>query len=203
MKIYVDIDDVLCETAATLCAIAEREFGRIVPYCEVRSFDLQNVFSLNEAEMVRFRELSHSEETLLSYPVTDGAVDGVKALAAAGHDVGMVTGRPASAHRGTEAWLEAAGLGGFGVTYVDKYGRAGCFATSPDDPPTITLEELRARRYDVAIDDSPVVLRRLAEWTETRVVVFDRPWNASFPMSANMARVYSWRDIHPIPLAED
>jgi len=191
-RIYVDMDDVLCETAVTLCAVAEREFGKVVPYGEVRSFDLQKVFSLDDEEMARFREISHSEETLASYPVTEGAVEGVKALEAAGCAVDIVTGRPASAHRGTEAWLASAGLGGFGVTYVDKYGRAGCFAENPDDPPTITMEELRSRRYDVAIDDSPVVLRRLAEWTETRVIVFDRPWNASFPLAPNMTRVASW-----------
>jgi len=195
MKIYVDIDDVLCETAAKLCEIAGREFGRRVPYDEVRDFDLQKVFSLSDAEMERFRELSHSEETLASYPATEGAVEGVKALAAAGHDVDIVTGRPASAHRGTEAWLRAAGLADFKVTYVDKYGRTGCFAASADDPPTVDFDDLRSRRYDVAIDDSPVVLSRLAAWPETRVLVFDRPWNAHFPLAANMTRVASWREI--------
>lgn len=194
-RIYVDIDDVLCETAAKLCEIAEREFGRVVRYGGVRSFDLQKVFSLDDAEMARFRELSHEEEVLASYPVTEGAVEGVKALVAAGHEVDLVTGRPASSHRGTERWLEAAGLGDFKVTYVDKYGRAGCFATGPDDPPTVSLEELRARGYDVAIDDSPVVLDRLAAWHETRVMVFDRPWNASFPLAPNMLRARSWQDV--------
>ena len=192
MRIYVDIDDVLCETAVTLCAIAGREFGRSVRYGDMHTFDLQEVFSFSDDEMARFREVSHTEEALTSFPVTEGAVEGVRALVAAGHEVDIVTGRPASSHRGTEAWLEAAGLGDFEVTYVDKYGRAGCFAAGVDDPRTVTMEELRARRYDVAVDDSPIVLRRLAEWTDTCILVFDRPWNASFRLAPNMTRITSW-----------
>lgn len=195
MRIYVDIDDVLCETAVTLCAIAERDFGRVVPYNKMHTFDLQTVFSLSDAEMVRFREVSHTEEALASFPVSEGAVEGVRELVAAGHKVDIVTGRPASSHRGTEKWLAAAGLGDFVVTYVDKYGRAGCFAANPGDPPTVTMEELRARRYDVAIDDSPIVLAKLADWTDTRILVFDRPWNASFGLAPNMTRITSWADI--------
>ena len=39
MRIYVDIDDVLCETAASLCGLAAREFGRHVAYEDVGVFD--------------------------------------------------------------------------------------------------------------------------------------------------------------------
>ena len=73
MRIYVDMDDVLCETAASLCRLAEREFGRRVPYAEVHDFDLQRVFGLDDEEMRRFMELSHAPETLAAYPVTPGA----------------------------------------------------------------------------------------------------------------------------------
>ena len=195
MRIYVDIDDVLCETAATLCGLAEREFGRHVKYLDVRQFDLQKVFSLDDSEMARFRELSHSAHALASYPVTQGAVAGVRALVAAGHQVDAVTGRPASSHRGTEAWLEAAGFGDLPVTYVDKYGRAGCFGQNPDDPPTVSMDELGERRYDAAIDDSPLALDRLADWRSTRVFVFDRPWNADYALAPNMVRASGWRQI--------
>jgi len=35
MRIYCDMDDILCETAASLCTLAEREFGRVVAYEDV------------------------------------------------------------------------------------------------------------------------------------------------------------------------
>ena len=193
MRFYIDIDDVLCETAATLCGVAERAFGKGVPYAEVRQFDLQQVFRLTDAEMARFMVLSHEPDCLRAYPETPGAADGVRALRAAGHDVEFVTGRPPSAHAATRDWLDAAGLDGIPVTYVDKYGR---FARQAADAPhAISLPELLARHYDVAIDDSPVVLPHLARWTDTRVLVVDRPWNASFALAPNMTRVRGWAGI--------
>ena len=193
MRVYVDIDDVLCETAASLCILAEREFGRKVAYKDVGDFDLKAVFGLSDGEMERFRELSHRREVLLSFPATPGAVDGVLALKSAGHLVDIVTGRPAYTHHDTSDWLRAAGLGDFPVTYVDKYGRT--FKSGPDDPPTVSLSEIEARGYDIAIDDSPVVLKLLAHWRETKVLVFARPWNRRFSLAANMTRAADWTEI--------
>lgn len=194
MKIYVDIDDVLCETAASLCDMAEREFGRRVAYRNVREFDLQKVFGLSDPEMDRFRDLSHETEFLSSFPVTPGAVDGLRALVSAGHSVDLVTGRPASSHIGTERWLCSAGIDGLIVTYVDKYGRSHVYGINPGDPRTIGMDELEAREYDVAIDDSPVVLDKLAAWRKTCVLVYDRPWNAAFGLACNMRRIGSWAE---------
>lgn len=195
MRIYVDIDDVLCETAHSLCELAESGFGRRVEYSSVREFDLQRVFSLSDDEMQRFRVLSHLPEVLASFAPTPGAADGVKSLVAAGHSVDLVTGRPASSRLGTEMWLKSAGLEDFAVTYVDKYGRSGIYENGPDDPPTVDMPTLAARRYDVAIDDSPIVLAKLSAWRDTKVLVFDRPWNADFILAPNMRRVATWADI--------
>lgn len=193
MRFYIDIDDVLCETAATLCGLAERTFGKGVPYEKVQQFDLQRVFRLTDEEMARFMVLSHEPDCLRSYPETPGATAGVRALRAAGHTVEFVTGRPPSAHAATRDWLDAVGLGDIPVTYVDKYGRFS--RQTADAPHAITLPELLARRYDVAIDDSPVVLPHLASWTDTHVLVMDRPWNADFILAPNMTRVRGWAAI--------
>lgn len=190
MRIYVDIDDVLCETAKSLTVLAARAFGRHVPYERISHFNLQETFGLTDAEMARFVELSHDPACLMSYAPTPGAVGGVKSLRAAGHAVDIVTGRPAFSYAATESWLASVGLGDFAVTYVNKYGRT--FRHEPGEPRTVTLPELRARRYDVAIDDSPVVLEALGGWAETRVFVFTRPWNRSLALVPNMTRVMGW-----------
>jgi uncharacterized HAD superfamily protein len=195
MNIYVDMDDVLCETAAALCDIARREFNRHVNYSDVCEFDLQKTFSLSDAEMDRFRIISHQHETLISYPETPDAVAGVKSLLRKGHSIDIVTGRPASAHLGTEAWLRSVGLGDVAVTYVDKYNRADAFECGADDPPTVPFDELERRVYDVVIDDSPVALNRLASWHEALVLVFDRPWNRKFDLARNMRRISGWADV--------
>ena len=193
MRIYVDIDDVLCETAASLCGLAAREFDRHVEYENVRVFDMQQVFCLTDAEMARFAVLSHEPDCLKNFPLTEGAVEGLKSLRDAGAQVDILTGRPAASHQATEEWLASVGLGDFKVEYVDKYGRT--FARHPDDPATVPLAALLQRQYDIAIDDSPVILKSLAGWSDTRVLVFDRPWNRSFALAPNMTRVIGWKGV--------
>jgi len=192
-RIYVDIDDILCETAAALCRLAEHEFGRIVAYEDVCVFDLQQAFGLSDEEMRRFRLMSHEYGCLMGFAVTPGAVEGVRALRDMGAEIDILTGRPASSHKATEDWLASVGLGGFVVEYVDKYGRT--YERHPGDPETVPMKDLLARHYDFAIDDSPVVLGSLAAWRETKVLVFDRPWNRSYELSPNMTRVAGWREI--------
>lgn len=193
MRIYCDMDDILCETAASLCRLASARFGAHVAYADVRDFDLQKSFGLTDGQMRDFMRAAHEPSCLLSYPATPGAVAGLQALATAGHAVEIVTGRPASSHAATEAWLAAAGLAAFPVTYVNKYGRL--FSQDGDAPEMVSREALLKRRYDLAIDDSPLILSALAAWTETRVLVFDRPWNRGFALAPNMTRVSGWAEI--------
>ena len=49
MKIYIDFDDVLCETAEYFTKIAKELFGIDVPYRQVQFFNLQKSFDLNES----------------------------------------------------------------------------------------------------------------------------------------------------------
>lgn len=193
MRIYCDIDDVLSETATVLCRLAERMFGKGVDYERVRDFDLQKVFALTDEEMARFSVESHAYENLLAYGEVPGAISAVKTLAREGHAVELVTGRPATSWRGTEAWLKKVGLDDIPVLYVDKYNRPA--TNDPEAPRRLALEEFLARSYDVAIDDSPLALKLLERWTSTNVLVFDRPWNRAYPLAANMRRVTNWREI--------
>lgn len=193
MRIYVDIDDVLSETARALCGLAAREFNRHIAYENVDGFDLQQVFHLTDAEMARFVKLSHAPECIQAYAEVPGAIAGVQALRAAGHQVELVTGRPAFSAAATSAWLNAAGLPNENVTYVDKYNRH--FEAAKNLPRTLTMDELAARKYDLVIDDSPVVLARLAAWTWSKVFIFSRPWNAQMQSAPNMTRVRDWVDI--------
>lgn len=187
------MDDVLCETAFSLCGLADRLFGVKVDYESVREFDLKRVFGLSDAQMKEFSAASHSYETLMSYPETPGAVAGLKALSAAGHEIDIVTGRPSSAWKGTSDWLKAHDLGDFPVTYVDKYARG--YAAEGEAPRMVSLDEVRALSYDLAIDDSPLSLEFLKDWTRTRVLVFDRPWNRASALAPNMRRVNTWSDL--------
>lgn len=48
MKIYIDFDDVICETAKFFTVIAKELFDVEVPYAEVQFFHLQKTFNLTD-----------------------------------------------------------------------------------------------------------------------------------------------------------
>lgn len=51
MKIYIDFDDVLCETAEYFTKIAKELFDIDVPYRQVQFFNLQKSFDLMMSSM--------------------------------------------------------------------------------------------------------------------------------------------------------
>jgi uncharacterized HAD superfamily protein len=194
MRIYVDFDDVLCETARRLSGLARELFRRDVPYEQIRVFDLQKAFSLSGAEIHKLMAFAHDDAFLASLDPVPGAVDAVRALAAAGHAVTIVTGRPACSHAGSEQWLARHGLTGLGFLHVDKYGRAGGWAPAPGQPPVLSVGEFSRVPFDAAVDDSPDALDLLAPRASCRVIVFDRPWNRAYALAPNMERASGWPD---------
>ena len=75
MKIYIDFDDVICETAEYFTKIAKDLFGIDVPYREIRFFNLQKSFDLDDEQYKKLMEIGHVPENLLSYKETPGAAD--------------------------------------------------------------------------------------------------------------------------------
>lgn len=194
LRIYVDFDDVLCETAKALSALAHGLFGRDVPYERITFFNLQESFDLSEAEYDRLMVRAHTPEFLGGLEPTPGAVEGLQALVAAGDRVTVVTGRPTTAAAATEAWLKRRGLGRLRVRYVDKYHRAPA-VPPPGFERMLTVAELDAMPFDVAIDDSPLALDLLRHRADCRVLIFDRPWNRAYAPGPGFRRVRSWAEI--------
>ena len=72
MNIYVDYDDCLCETARAFTVIAERLFGKTVPYETVRFFNLQDSFELTDEEYDNPYALIPFLESKKIYKTNDG-----------------------------------------------------------------------------------------------------------------------------------
>ncbi|HRR35226.1 MAG TPA: hypothetical protein P5026_14080 [Kiritimatiellia bacterium] len=195
MRIYIDFDDVLCETARHLSDLARERFGRQVPYEAISGFDLQQAFSLSEAEITALMEYAHNDDFLTGLTPAPGGLEGVRALEARGHELVIVTGRPAVSHPGSCGWLAKHGLAHVELLHVDKYGRADAWPTDVALPPTLDLAAFAAQRFDVAIDDSPIALDLLAPRRDCLVIVYDRPWNRHYALAANMRRAASWTKI--------
>src|ERR1044071_6536788 len=70
--IYVDMDDVLCETAQALLAIAAREFGKTIPYDQLNTFEVGEACGLEMREIEElFRMAHHPEEMLAMAPISE------------------------------------------------------------------------------------------------------------------------------------
>jgi len=194
MRIYVDFDDVLCETARALSVLAREMFGRDVPYEDIQFFNLQQSFSLSDAQLDQLMERAHEDCFLESLEATPDGGDAIRALESAGHEVIIVTGRQSVCHAGSVAWLRKYGLAHLEIVYVDKYGRAP--AETPDNvPPMLSVDAFNQLHFDIAIDDSPNALDLLAPRTDCHTIIFDRPWNRLYPLSPSMRRAASWTEV--------
>ena len=196
MKIYIDFDDCLCETARAFTEIADRMFGIRVPYEEVRYFDLKQSFDLTDAQYEEMMEEGHLPEALLSFEETPGAVKVVNEWLDQGNEVSIITGRPYSVFDASRRWLDEHGLERARLYCLDKYGRDAFLKNSTF---SLELEDYYKMTFDYAIEDSPRAFRFFDHLPDLKVLVVDRPWNreCAFP-SENYHRCMDWETIRTL-----
>ena len=117
MKIYIDFDDVICETAKYFTKIAKELFDR-----EVQLFNLQKSFDLSEEQYDELMKAGHIPENLLDYEETPGASEVINKWVDEGHEVSVVTGRPFDSYEPSRRWLDEHHLDRILIYFVDKYG---------------------------------------------------------------------------------
>ncbi len=174
MNIYVDFDDCLCETGRYFSALAERLFGKHVPYEDMKCFQMDKAFSLTEEQFAQLMTEGHRPETLLSYEETPGASWAVNSWIDRGFDVSVITGRPYSAYEASREWLDRHGLDRVRMYCLDKYGRDNSARNSAF---SLELEDYYRMRFDYAVEDSPLAFRFFGHLPDMKVLVYDRPWN--------------------------
>ena len=193
MKIYVDYDDCLCETARTFTEIADRLFGKKVPYEEVRFFNLQDSFKLTDEEYKEIMVEGHRPEILMAFEETPGASEVMNEWLDAGHEVYIITGRPYSSYEPSRKWLDEHGMERIRMYCLNKYGRDSFIKNSDFN---LELEDYYRMNFDFAIEDSPSAFKFFNHLPELKVLVYDRPWNkeCEFP-NANFSRCMDWNQI--------
>lgn len=193
MKIYIDFDDVICETALYFTKLAKELFGIELPYSEVQFFNLKKSFNLNDEQYDELMKAGHIPENLLAYAETPGASKTINKWIDAGAEVYVITGRPFDAYEPSRRWLDEHGLERVPLKCVDKYGREnfneGCTYS-------MTLNELYDMTFDLAIEDSPAAFEHVMHFENCKIAVFDRPWNklAILP-DERFVRCDSWDSI--------
>ena len=174
MKIYVDFDDCLCETARYIAGIVERMFGITVPYEQISFFDLKKSFSITQEQYERMMIEAHTRETLLAFEETPGACETLNAWIDAGHEVSVITGRPYSAFDASREWLDNHGLERVKLYCLNKYGRDSFIRSSDFN---LELEDFYKMHFDLAVEDSTLAFKYFTHLPDLKVCVFERPWN--------------------------
>ncbi len=197
-RLYVDLDDVIGETAQRLLVMAEQEYGLRVPFEEVTSFDLDAVFGMDAEETADFYRRSNEADVLSGVALREGAVESLAACRARGIEVWVVTGRPAASRELTRAWLADRGVPHDELLFVDKYGKMQQEEAFPVDPAgLLSLEELAAMKFRAAVEDHLGMARILAGSMRTPVLLMDRPWNRDPEADAHplITRCRDWQAV--------
>ena len=190
LPIYVDFDDVLCETARGLLGLLEREYGKRVAFEALTDFDLEVSLGLPKAQFDHFFQLVHRPDELLSYKPIPEALAALDRWTQAGFEIAIVTGRPTTAREVSLEWLAAHQVAYHSFTMVDKYGRE-------KGNGALSMAELTAMEFTLAVEDAPQMAQYLADSMATHVALVDRPWNRSLPAQNGITRVTSWSEIQP------
>jgi len=196
MKIYIDFDDVICETARSFSRLAKELFDIEVPYEEVQFFNLMKAFDLDDKQYDELMRVGHLPEVLLSYEETIGASKTINKWINEGHEIFVITGRPFNAYEPSRKWLDEHNLERVSLFCVDKYGRE---SFNQDCSYNMTLEQLYNMTFDFAIEDSPAAFEHVMRFHNCRVAVYERPWNQSVELPKdNFVRYRSWKEIEKV-----
>lgn len=193
-RIYIDFDDVLCETALGFTDIIRESFGRHVAFEDIHSFNLWESFDLTQTEYDRLMDLGHRDDFLSSLAPIPGARDVILDWTTSGLEVTIVTGRPPACAPVSADWLKRHDIPVAGIVFVDKYGRNHANDCS------ITPHALGQMNFALAIEDAPAMAQHILSHTSFPLVVYDRPWNRNFPtghfpQSGQATRARDWSHI--------
>jgi hypothetical protein len=192
LPIYIDADDVLSETGQALCGCVMTEFGRNVPFEAMHDFDLSVSFGLSPRELAHLFTVFHQDQYLLNLNPLPGARERVTAWHEAGWAIHIVTGRPAASRDLTLEWLQRQDIPYDELHIVDKYGR------EPARGEVLTLDQLAARSYAWAVEDSPRMAEFLSRRMNLPVYLLLRPWNRSVPATETINPVMGWKEMSHI-----
>jgi len=189
--VYVDFDDVLCETAQAFLDIVEREFGRRYAFEDIRFFNLEKSFELNREEYDYLMGLIHDPQVLRVMEPMQGVEGVLKTWSREGVQIAIVTGRPPETEPVCHEWLEQRGFPYDHLLFVDKYGRA---SSQEVDVEVVVPQTLKGMGFSMAVEDAPAMIEFLIGETDIPLAVLDRPWNQSLDLSGAGRQVVRCKD---------
>jgi uncharacterized HAD superfamily protein len=190
-SIYVDMDDVICETCRGFLTLLADEYDRRVVYEEVKVFDLSKSFHMSPAEIEEFMARAHQPDVLAGFTPLPGALETLQNWHDRGFKIDIMTGRPPSCRGSTEEWLQRHRVRYHSLNFVDKYRRLDFDASFGE---AMTLDELAGKRFRLAVEDSAATATFLADNEVAPVMLIDRPWNRA-GVNGPIKRMMDWREL--------
>jgi uncharacterized HAD superfamily protein len=184
LRIGIDVDDVLAESLPAYLEAFRRRFGKEVKIEEAAWEIFRRFPEIPAAQMWGFYDHLEATDFLGSRPVYPEAVTGVRALAAAGHRLFVVTGRLRQHRDHTRRMLEGVGLL---QAFEDLVHRDA--ETLANYKPRV-VRELGLQMF---IEDELEVALAVAR-IPVPVLLLDRPWNrANLP--SGVTRITDWGQV--------
>lgn len=173
--IYIDLDDVLAETLRAFSKVAQRLYGRSIPFERIHSFDLGKSFELTSDELIVFMHAAHRPEVLIEdvEPVPY-AQEVLAAWSRANAHITIVTGRPISTYDATCEWLGRYEMPFHSLRFLRKYGKND-LTLSARKP--LGLRTLRNASFTFCVEDSPKMANYIVKELKLPVVFLTKPWN--------------------------
>lgn len=188
--IYIDLDDVLCQTARHFLVLVEREFGKKIEYEHLTDFDVGRSCGLSASERDELYRIVHRQDELLRIAPMEGAIPVLEQWRKRDFEIAIVTGRPPDSMEASLAWLQDHRVPYSSFTVVDKYSRF-----PPDPKHVISLAELASLRFCWAVEDFLPTAQYLAAQMGVPVALIDRPWNQADQGHVRIKRYGTWQEI--------
>ena len=185
--IYVDLDDVLCETARHFLAVVEREFAKRIAYEDLTDFDIGTSCGLGPDETEELYRIVHRPDELMRIAPIEAAIAALGRWANDGYEIAIVTGRPPDSYEPSLAWLARYRVPHQSFSMVDKYSRFPLRTRW-----RFVLMNWLSGTYCWAVEDSLPMAQFLAAQMKLPVALIDCPWNRVAEDHANVGRYADW-----------
>lgn len=175
LTIGLDIDGVIADYVAVMLPLLSEVCGRPVSSEDINTYDISECFNLDDKAAEYFWQQALGTDLLMRAPPVEGAPEGLAALD--GHDIWIVTGRPALLQGLTEEWLLRNKIRYDHLVFDRTMNK---MLVGPD--------------FDVFVEDfleGALVIAEAGVFT----LLFNQPWNQSPALPENCRRVYDWPTI--------
>jgi uncharacterized HAD superfamily protein len=175
LTIGVDIDGVIVDIAAAMLPLLSEICKRPVSYQDLCYWNLGEALNIDQETVAYIWEKTLGDGLLRQAPPIKGALEGMSMIS--GHNIWLVTRRPAYTRNFTQSWLSEYGVKYDHIAFVNKGKKASMGQT-----------------FDLFVED---YLEEALAFAEAGVfsILFNQPWNQASISNENCLRVHDWKSI--------